>query len=275
MLLNRLIPSLHAGLPCAMFLAVLGSGLLAADQVSDVPDPYGLGERLALIDWLHTHAIQVSADATVEDLRSAYRLAIAPTSSTATGEADQRAALERELWVRYGKTSSEHATIDDLKALLAKMDTQRVVAQHQELDQEEQDAARSILHPASEHRGDDSDGRPVHHATSAATPQVQPSSSHEERKYQDAGYQFVSYSAPLTLYIKPHQEGEMLTIPLAIWNDGDSPCGVDFKVWGTSGRPTEVNVTIAPHTAYERTFAFGGQVMGSKADACFLQVKQP
>jgi hypothetical protein len=249
------------------------------DQTTNVPDPYGLGERLAIIDWLHAHAVQVPEGATLDVLRDAYRHAAAPPNPSAATVDDQRAGLEHELWVRFGKSAPEHATVDEIKALLATLTAQRTEQDRQEQQRESQDAVRTPEDEQSAPTSTQSAGapsvRPAQARATSPTRQAVPV-ERSEKQYPDAGYQFVNYSAPLTMYIKPHQEGSTLTVLLAIWNTDDKARIIDIQVSATSGRPIkDLSRTVPPHSSFENTYTFGDQVMGSRADACYLKVKEP
>ena len=113
----------------ALVILVLAVGSLnAADQARTVPDPYGLGERLALIDYLHDHRVEMPGDATIEELRAAYEKYIgapAPVVATekdpkaAAREEDQRFAYRAKLIRDYGVQIPETATMAELTSLEA------------------------------------------------------------------------------------------------------------------------------------------------------------
>jgi S1-C subfamily serine protease len=108
-----------------LLLATLASGedVATVPVAVDVPDPYGLGERLALIDWLREHTIVVPADAQVVQLRQLY----ADAQPGAKERAEQRMAdadrherarqVRRQLKERYQLEADDALTLEQLVEL--------------------------------------------------------------------------------------------------------------------------------------------------------------
>ncbi len=74
----------------AFALWIMVAALGWAADVAPVPDPYGLGERLALIDWLREHAIAIPENASDSTLRDLYLAAMTPAQApTGLGRAQE------------------------------------------------------------------------------------------------------------------------------------------------------------------------------------------
>ncbi len=95
--------------------------LRAGEAVPVVPDPYGLGERLALIDWLKSNRRDVGDPQDLEGLRKRYREAIGPVAPVAPAPARDAEydRLARDLWVRFSKPTQADWTHDDLRRAIA------------------------------------------------------------------------------------------------------------------------------------------------------------
>lgn len=112
---------------------------LAAAEPPPVPDPFGLGERLALIDLLQqSYRIRPAPEATLEALRSAYAEAwrraqaapvatdTIPEEADAVAQAAARARRLRELIVRRHQVVAEaESTEAELGRLLRRLDAER------------------------------------------------------------------------------------------------------------------------------------------------------
>jgi len=103
-------------------LAVLVSAGEPPLPKPDIPDPIGLGERLALIDHLRGLGATVPAGATYEELvalywqrQAAVRPAVADDDALTT---DRRRRLRAELKERHGIVAAEDANEDELRASL-------------------------------------------------------------------------------------------------------------------------------------------------------------
>ncbi len=135
----------------AALLLVLCSALACGharaedDAPTDVPDPVGLGERLALIDYLHDHGRQVEAGADLASLRHEYRALTAKAAPSAEQAARDAAALE--LWRTYGESATPDETLAQLRARLDKLAAKAASAHQQELAHEADDAAAADAAP--------------------------------------------------------------------------------------------------------------------------------
>lgn len=102
-------------------LALLFLSVTAAEP-PPVPDPFGLGERLALIDHLQeAYGIVVAPGSDLDAVRRRYAEAWAARTSVSEDpfERDERNRLRDHLARAYGVTAAEEATLAELKALLA------------------------------------------------------------------------------------------------------------------------------------------------------------
>jgi peroxiredoxin len=115
--------------------ATVADAAQGGDSPTDVPDPVGLGERLALIDWLHDKKITVPEDASLADLRRLYRTAHAPTAAQ-VADSEQRDALTRRLWVDFHQNAPPDATLAQLQALVAAAEQKQKAAEDTEQQQE-------------------------------------------------------------------------------------------------------------------------------------------
>jgi hypothetical protein len=126
-----------------LLAAVLATGAWTAEpdleQPVAVPDPIGLGERLALIDWLREHKLTVPEDAKIAELRRAYLVATTPEAFAEPVKFDaEREALSLALWKRHSVSIKPDQTNADLALLLKRLDTvQERALQH------DQERARS------------------------------------------------------------------------------------------------------------------------------------
>lgn len=100
-------------------LLLCAAALSAASEPTDVPDPYGLGERLALIDWLRSNDQPPKTGASIAELRAAYRAASVPAEDPAAiRQRDRRARLEERLR-RLDVAIPADASFDELVELVA------------------------------------------------------------------------------------------------------------------------------------------------------------
>jgi S1-C subfamily serine protease len=86
----------------ALLLLLLAGAGIAEEGQTDVPDPYGLGERLALISYLKDHQVEVPNDAPLAQLRDLYRgkASAGHVLSDGSSDADREAADARDRVVR-------------------------------------------------------------------------------------------------------------------------------------------------------------------------------
>jgi hypothetical protein len=110
-----------------LLLLVCLAGLLPAVEPPPVPDPIGLGERLALIDHLHeAYGIRVAPGATLEDLRARYAAAwSARQAPVDDGAAERCRRLRERIATRHGVEAETPADEAGLRAQLARLDAER------------------------------------------------------------------------------------------------------------------------------------------------------
>jgi len=104
--------------------SLLALGIAAAEPPVP-PDPYGLGERLALLDHLRgTYGLRPAAGATLAELRAAYSAAWAarqPRESDA-GRVDRERRLRQRLTSRYGVEADAGLDEAGLQNLLRRLE---------------------------------------------------------------------------------------------------------------------------------------------------------
>ncbi len=143
---------LSAGLAiAAMQLFGCGAAVAAdAGTAVDVPDEFGLGERLALVAWLKDHQIRVADPNDIPTLRRLYSAKAHPETATVTedqAKQDQlRADLAAELYRRFGRNSPAGASIADITALMTSLTAHEdeVVANDQRIAH-----TNALAHPRS------------------------------------------------------------------------------------------------------------------------------
>lgn len=131
-------------------LAMLLAALCAGAEPPPPPDPYGLGERLALLEHLReAYGQKPAPGATVEELRAAYAAAWAARQVPAgdeladTGAADRVARLRHRLADRYGVEADPALDEAGLQALLRRLDGERAARDAEAIaDRLAADAAR-------------------------------------------------------------------------------------------------------------------------------------
>jgi len=121
-------------------------GIPPADRPTNVPDPYGLGERLALIDDLHNRGVAVPDNADLRQLRTLYRDRLDTSRKTVDDRHDE---LVRRLWVDFHQTAPDHASDDDLAALLAAADKRQQAADQAERERQHADDQAAADQPAA------------------------------------------------------------------------------------------------------------------------------
>lgn len=118
----------RAYLSAGILLILALPRISAADtlEIPAAPDPIGLGERLAMIDYVKEHGGTVPANLPLEDVRELYRRAWmrAPeNNAVVTAHLEQAAsrerveALRRLIADKYGVAANIDATEDELSAL--------------------------------------------------------------------------------------------------------------------------------------------------------------
>lgn len=111
-------------LACFTLIAVEPSPAVDVGQPVDVPDPIGLGERLALIDWLQERRIAVANRDDLPALRLAYLKAARP-ELFADPDAGRKEAVALELWQRHGVNADRKEPLAGLEAMLAELDRRK------------------------------------------------------------------------------------------------------------------------------------------------------
>lgn len=109
---------------CILFALMLTTWCYPAEQPVDVPDPFGLGERLAILDYLHGHERKVPENPTLEQLRDLYRISTntpGPVSDEAAFERDRCLRLRTAIQNDFGVIAHEDATESELISLVAKL----------------------------------------------------------------------------------------------------------------------------------------------------------
>jgi hypothetical protein len=112
-----------------MLAPLLAAVLLAAEPPA-VPDPYGLGERLALMDHLReAYRLTPAPGTSVEDLRTLYAEAWRRTQpaddEAAVRRRDDAARLRRRIADRHHHEVAASLSLEDLQALWKQLEAQR------------------------------------------------------------------------------------------------------------------------------------------------------
>nr|MBA3845872.1 hypothetical protein [Planctomycetota bacterium] len=118
---------------CVVSAAEPIPGLPNGREPVDVPDPIGLGERLAVIDWLREAKVTFPEEATIEELRLVYLRAAKPELFQAEIDAAVEAAMtlearqqvSGELWSRHRVAAKAEQTVADLEAILHALDAKQ------------------------------------------------------------------------------------------------------------------------------------------------------
>ena len=126
----------------ALLLILVSVALVAAEADGStpvpVPDEFGLGERLALIDWLQARQVPIPDRDDLPALRRAYLQQTAPaTPPAAPAVADQeRERIVLDLWRRHGINAAPDRATSDLTAQLERLDAERARADQALLDEQ-------------------------------------------------------------------------------------------------------------------------------------------
>lgn len=108
----------------ALLVTFAGHASESLPPVSDVPDPYGLGPRLALIDYLREQVGVEPETGDLDTLVAQYQRIRAQRAPKDRSTAQRRAALTRRLWVDHGIAAPDDASLDGLVDLLAAADAE-------------------------------------------------------------------------------------------------------------------------------------------------------
>ncbi len=113
-----------------LVIAILFGAALGAAELPPVPDPYDLGERLALIDHLQdAYGVRPPAGATLGDLQELYaRTWQARQPTTDPGQAERVARLRARILARHDTQAGPGLDEEALKALLVQLDSERAEA---------------------------------------------------------------------------------------------------------------------------------------------------
>ena len=137
-------------------LTMLLTGGLMAAEPPPVPDPYGLGERLALVDVLReTYHQAPVAGASLEELRAAYvtawraaagvDAAEAEAQAAAVRERDEVARLRRRITDRFHREPDPALDLAALKALAATLEADKAAADAERLEQRLREPERETV----------------------------------------------------------------------------------------------------------------------------------
>jgi thiol-disulfide isomerase/thioredoxin len=121
----RLLSHLSIGLSIlSLQLFVLGAMAADADAPVDVPDEFGLGERLALVAWLNDHRVIIADPNDIPALRRVYLAKAHPdviAKPESASQEQERADLAAELYRKFGRNPPPGASVDDITALIASL----------------------------------------------------------------------------------------------------------------------------------------------------------
>lgn len=236
----------RAYLPFLAALALTGS-LRAADatdgsQPVDVPDPIGLGERLALIDWLHEHKIEFPADTELPALRILYIHAVHPEwFADDQEELEAREVVSAALWTRHGVNADPKLSVVELQAALKKLDEELSVKHaKQREDQLAAGGGPEPEKPASDGKkaGGESSapdappaGTPAAPAAKQSPPaaQIPPVDDENRRSWTNYSTAPMSTKDNVSLWLYLLQ-GDTANYYIIAHNRRPSPCTVEFSI---------------------------------------------
>jgi hypothetical protein len=125
-----------------IILALCSGWAAAADALDgsrpvDVPDPIGLGERLALIDWLNEHHIEFQLDSEMPVMRLLYLNAAHPELFAAKlDEQRGREDISAALWIRHHVNADQGKTVVELREQLRSLDEKLDAKQRQQREEQ-------------------------------------------------------------------------------------------------------------------------------------------
>ncbi len=108
----------------SMTLLFAFSSMCCAVEQTDVPDEFGLGERLALVAWLTDRHVAIADPNDVPALRRNYTALAHPAQTTAADSAkreQQRADLAADLYRKFGRNPPVGASVDEISALITSL----------------------------------------------------------------------------------------------------------------------------------------------------------
>lgn len=134
-----------------LLLIMIQAGILSGEAVPPVPDPFGLGERLALLDFLHDKHVTVPQGPAIEQLRDLYVKTVNPESTPneeVLAERDRVARLRSALKRDFGVDAPDSASEGDLTSLLVSSRQARENTNH-EKDKKAVQQNGEAVHPTS------------------------------------------------------------------------------------------------------------------------------
>jgi hypothetical protein len=253
---------------------VLACQVYGADCPTDVPDPFGLGERLALIDWLQGKAVSIPEGATLEQLRRLYQTAAHPDQDPALKAAALREELQRKLWTDYGIVPPPECSVEQLQDLIATAEQKKLAQEEKEKETEAADELKQPANVASPGAPSSLSGLQHRPSSSSNVPPAAPNTPATEPKFLDQGYSFAAVQDHVTLYIQPNQVADTLHVQVALWNDDDVPVQVEIQIYPSSGRPAKDTVNVPAKSSRFRSFSFPNQPLGSRAEGTILKTTE-
>ncbi len=282
-LVARLLRTARA---CLLASATL-SCAIAEERASNVVDPYGLGERLALIAYLQDRHVEVPDAASLHQLRSLYTGYLDRDYDEKRRDSAERVRVLRQALVeRFGVQAPADATADDLIALQreneARVAVETEVALRKDRGQAASvDGAKSAVKPPAtaepskpqEARG----GRRADQARRSATPASAtasanaPTTTAEEPDFASEGCVLSALEKFVHLYLKV-DEGASDTVTVSLWNGNDTERLVKFRVtYATGGKPTHDERTVGAHCRMDIRLKFSHSA-GGRADGVIVSV---
>lgn len=138
-------------------LACLIAGIVSLQAVDlsqpvDVPDDFGLGERLALVAWLGDHKIPIADPQDLPALRLAYLKRAHPERLVAPGapkpeDERERGELAAALYRKHGINPPPGADVATITALIARLDAQADAALARDQDKARTDGPAPAADP--------------------------------------------------------------------------------------------------------------------------------
>ena len=151
-----------------LLLVIMLVRAAAQDDETQVPDPLGLGERLALIDYLQTHGQSTTPGEDINLLRAAYRDLTGTAASAADAYKSARDEAVLVLWRSYNVVAPQHETLAQLQKRLVDLAHRSSQADVDEQSRERADASMAAAAPSAALPGAASPGGPAAQARPAA-----------------------------------------------------------------------------------------------------------
>lgn len=144
--------------PVLAFVACLCVAVGAETAWPELPDPVGLGPRLATIEWLRDRGVKVAAGTADAAILALYQqhspeakaaAAQQVVAAAAAEEADRRATLRAEITRRFGVQPPADATLEELRKQYKEAETQQMLENGRRISEADQDKpARTEDDPA-------------------------------------------------------------------------------------------------------------------------------